>query len=382
MQGASHRAILIAMALVAILGALALPLLWPSSSETPRVEVFHLLKTYPARSGALTINVTGQITPIESAKTVRYRLNDGQWQIVPQEGPRTPPPTFTIEIPPESLKSGENCLYFNVQQVQTPQNDNLACFHYQASALRPEQTDEIDWNTQPLDVQDGRWQVINRSNGSMVRPVPGFEGYDRILNITGAFSGGRRVEATMVFEAATQLGKPFGFGVLPLWGGHPDETGYFPRRGWAYGLAWYYSLQNGVGAEIASKYAQEPFQSTYTYRSYAITPGSRYRLITEALPMHTSSGEYQGYAVRMKWWRGGETEPKSWMSINEYAAQYLPEQNYAVALLAHRSQVEFSSVRVIALDETLAAPFDSTVNVEPTAQFNSIAKLEPASAKK
>jgi hypothetical protein len=309
------------------------------------VELFHILDSYPARSGALTINITGQITPQEVGSTVRYRLNDEPWQKIPQGAPRNPPPAFTIEIDPKRLQGGENCLHFDADKVITPQSGDRACFRYLADSGIP-QTMEIDWRTQPLDVQDGYWQTIETSGEFGVQPTPGFEDYDRILNITGAFAGGRRVEATMLFETQTHKGKPYGFGVLPLWGGHQDQAGHFPRRGWAYGLAWYYSMQKGVGAEIASKFADSPFQQIYTYRTYSIEPGRHYQLITEAVPKHSQSRSYQGYEVRMKWWQSDKDEPEEWMLVNDLVARTLPQQDYAVALLAHRAQVLFSSVKI------------------------------------
>ena len=200
-----------------------------------------------------------------------------------------------------------------------------------------------------LDVQEGLWEVVKLGGEQRVRPVPGFAAYDRILNVTGAFSGARRVGAEIVFRRA--FDRPFGFGVLHLWGGHPDQEGYWPRRGWLYGMAWYMSLY-GVGIEISAKYGAGRRNDVLCYRSFDIEANTRYRVIAECWPEFRLEGTHRCFRQRMKWWRCGEEEPESWLETTDLGKAALPEREYSVALMAHNCEVEFAAVSV----EGLSAP--------------------------
>ena len=317
-------------------------------SQVQHIEIFHLPTSYFARDGALTLNVTGTVhgQGDRERSSIKYRLNEGPWQALPQGKPRVPSPNFTIEIYPEQLQEGDNCIAFTTLRVVNTTREGAACFKYLPRPQEPSTV--IDWTSHPLDVQDGKWETLTRDGATFARPSPGHEDYDRILMATGAFRGGRRVEADFIFRRRSADSKPYGFGILPLWGGHQEDSGHFPRRGWAYGLAWYYSVQNGIGAEIATKVGAGLIMQTNTYQTYKVEEDRRYRMITEAQQLPNDS-ETSRFRVRLKWWADGDVMPEEWITVVESDAKRLPHQAFAVALLAHRAQVEFYSVRIIAL---------------------------------
>ena len=185
-------------------------------------------------------------------------------------------------------------------------------------------------------------------NGPWVRPKPGFEDYDRIVIAAGAFPGGRRVTTDVVFRSFKDDARAFGFGVLPLWGGRPDDPQYSPRRGWNFSIAWYYSTYKGVGEEFSWKKGNEPPRWTSSYRNFDLQPGVRYIVIAEAREVLDANGRHKKYHQRMRWKRNSDGETP-WIELSDDEGGQIPAGEYAVALVAHRCQVEFGPVRVEAL---------------------------------
>ncbi|OOZ41132.1 hypothetical protein BOW53_05235 [Solemya pervernicosa gill symbiont] len=291
----------------------------------------------------LTLNITGTIAGPQ--RDLHYRINGSAWQPIPHDKLRASFPNFTLEIASSQLMIGENCIGFDVpvtyQSMQL--EGRQRCFDYQPRAMQLPFT--VDWADETLNVQDGHWEVVRDQHGATVRPVPGSEDYDRILLVSGAFAGPRRVETQLVFRQATNGKKPFGFGVLPLWGGHPDQPGHYPRRGWRFGLGWYYSRYPGIGVELSEQLVDSPARFAKQLQNFTITPNQPYNLIIEAEWQRDQQPAV--VELRMKWWPEGESEPVHWISVQERAEDVLPSHDYAVALLAHRTQVEFGSVRVM-----------------------------------
>jgi len=179
--------------------------------------------------------------------------------------------------------------------------------------------------------------------------VPGSEGYDRILLVTGAFPAARRVETEVVFRSfcADQIWA--GFGVLPLWGGHLDEPGRRPRRGWLYGVAWFMKPY-GPWCEFSVKRGDQARHDTFAGRTtIEPQPGTRFRIIAECWPETSPLGGHVRYRQRAKIWPMDQPEPRDWIECAEQGGARLPERDYAVALLAHQCQVEFGPVRVLPL---------------------------------
>lgn len=326
-------------ALAAFLVALAAALLLCFS--VPLVEIHHAAETYARRSGDFTVNITGSLGP--HATGAKYRLNGASWRDLRCRAPRVPPPRFTIELDAEELRSGRNSLEIEASLLGMARRLTALCFVYDPAPVVLPRVE--DWSSSDLDVQDGCWETFQLDGQRRVRPRVGHEGYDRIAVVTGAFSGGRRVETDVIFRGNGMDG-PFGFGVLPLWGGRPDEENVLPRRGWNFSLAWYYSYYEAVGQEFSYKRGAEPPAWVATYRNLDLERDVRYFVIVECWPRAGETGEHAGFEQRMKWWREGEPEPGEWMALSDAAGAPLPPGEFCVALISHRSQVDFGPVTV------------------------------------
>jgi hypothetical protein len=195
-------------------------------------------------------------------------------------------------------------------------------------------------------VQDGYWEKIDRGTTVSIRPVPGYEDYDRVVAVTSAFVGGRRIETDVFFHRATNKNRPFGFGLLPLWGGRPDDPNHLPRRGWNFSIAWYYSHYKGVGIEFSYKYGPNAPDWLSTYTNYTIEPNTLYHIVSETWPEVDSSGNHLRYKQRMKWWSNGDPEPATWLELVDSAGCPLQPEPYAIAIVAHRCQVEFGPLKI------------------------------------
>ncbi len=308
----------------------------------PLIRFFHLPQNAEARTGDLTVNVTGELSPwVQSAE---FRVNGGDWVDIPQGGPRLPHHTFTLEIPLVQIRPGRNTLTVRAEAAARSTHSEFHEFNYNDVQQRLPR--EIVWENSDLDVQDGYWETIDVAGEARVRPVPGHEGYDRILLVTGSFGGGRRIETSVTFRGSDPQ-KLWGFGVLPLWAGHPDEAGQRPRRGWRYGLAWFYSRYGGVGVEFADRFGAEEKRWENAYRHLQPVPNTEYRLIVEAWPEFDHAQERTRFRQRLKIWPTAEAEPKRWITIRDESGFLPVEEEYAVALLAHRVQAEFGPVKVV-----------------------------------
>ena len=72
--------------------------------------------------------------------------------------------------------------------------------------------------------------------------------------------------------------------------------------------------------------------------------------VTETWPEVDALGRHLRYVQRMKWWAKDEQEPASWMELADSQGCPLRPGPYAIALMAHRCQVEFGPVRIESLD--------------------------------
>ncbi|NER93205.1 MAG: hypothetical protein F6J86_05095 [Symploca sp. SIO1B1] len=319
-----------------------------SKQQEPLVKIFHLPKHFSRRYGEFTANICGAIA--KQVKQLKYQLNEGEWLEFVQKGNRVPPPLFTLEIRAENLSPGTNQLKIEATPGRgEPEITNLE-FEYDPSPIQLPVT--LDWSTidnRNLEVQDGYWETFAADGGWRVRPKPGFEDYDRLLAVTGAFPGGRRIETDVIFHGHIE-GRLYGFGVLPMWGGHPDQVGVSPRRGWNFGIAWYYSDDQGVGMEFGYKYGKDKPTWVSSYRNFDYQEGVRYLLIAECVPELDEDGKHLRYRQRLKCHAAGEPEPDQWMELTDTEGAPLPPGEYAVGLVAHRCQVDFGSVTVTSIE--------------------------------
>jgi len=176
-----------------------------------------------------------------------------------------------------------------------------------------------------------------------------------ILQAAAAIPVPRAIEVEMVFRR--DLGRrEFGFGVLTLWGGHPDDWTRLPRRGWSFALAWYWSKPGGAGGEISHKQGADAPAWVNTYRSLECPPDGRHRLKAEIVPEFDAQGRHLRHRQRLKWWLLPGPEPAEWLELGDDAGAALPPGDYGIALLAYNCQVEFGPLRVEALPRPASTP--------------------------
>ena len=308
----------------------------------PLVRFTHAPDRFTRRSRDFTANLCGVLTP--SVRNARYRLNDGEWRTVAHLEPRVKAPQFTVELPADELRPGRNRVTFDIRTYRGGVKRTEATFEYDDLPVKLPL--KRDWSDEDLEIQDGHWERIRRDGAWVVRPVPGSESYDRILIAAGAFRGARQVETDVVFRKQIAPGRPFGFGILPLWGGRPDSLGRSPRAGWNFGLTWYYSMYAAVGMEFSFKDADDPPRWVAAYRDIDLVRDSHYRIVARCWSERNSSEKHGRFIQQMKWWPANGMEPHEWLEMSDVPGAPIPEGEYGVALIAHQVQVEFGSVMV------------------------------------
>ena len=325
-----------------VLAALAGALGYWSEGTMPLVRMQTPAERFSRRSGDLTVNLCGALSPL--ARSARYRVNGGRWHVLRGEPPRNYAPFFTIELEAAELRPGANELLIEASGYARlrPSVTRLQ-FEYDPSPVRLPIV--LDWKGRRVEVEEGLWETYGAGGEWRARPKPGYEGYDRIAMVSGAFAGGRRVRVEMVFRGRAGSG-PFGFGVMPLWGGRPDAAHDGPRRGLLFSIAWYSQGFEGVGQQFSMKKGGAPAVWHACSRNFSPRPDSRYVVVAEAWPMHDAAGRPAGYYQRMKLWVSGQQEPAEWVELVCDEGKPLPSGEYAVALIAHRCQVEFGPVLV------------------------------------
>lgn len=274
---------------------------------------------------------------------LEWRINGGGWRQV-GHSKRNPPPRFTVEVPVQSLISGKNELELRgTAPFRSPEVKTIT-FQYDGNPIRLPVT--TTWQKgSNLDVQDGYWEILE---GARIRPVPGHEGFDRTVLVTGAIEGGRRVQTEIVFRGRAK-GPRYGFGIFPLWGGQPDEEDISPRRGYRFSLLWYSNGTWGYGCEFSEKFGAEEPKWVSIYRGIDLERDKTYRLVTETWPEQMPDGRHVRWRQRCKWWPAEDPEPDQWLSISDDLGAPLPPVEYAVAVFAHNSRVEFGQVTVESL---------------------------------
>jgi hypothetical protein len=310
------------------------------------IQINHAPKRFPRRMADFTANICGMLAP--GVTRASYRLNGDLWLPVRHALPRVPSPLFTLELSHEHLRAGENHLEIEAGSFWpgSARREKIV-FAYDPSPITP--PFHMNWAEQELDVQDGQWEKISHDRQVWIRPVPGSENYDRIIVVTGAFAEARRLELELIFRRSTAGENPFGFGVLPLWGGRPDDAGVSPRRGWNFSLAWYYSHYRGVGMEFSYKHGSQPPLWISTYRNLELQPDRAHHLVIETWPEQEANGRHLRYRQRMLWQMQGETGRGEWLELSDTEGATIPPREYGIALIAHRCQVEFGPVKILPL---------------------------------
>lgn len=309
--------------------------------RAPLFRVHHAPEIFEARAGAFSANITGE----RSWRTegLSWRLDGGPPQPLAVWPPRVPWPQFVVEIPATMLLPGDHVLVVEATAPLRPPQIWEHRFRYEPR--HPSGPVVRSWQpAEPLDVQDGHFQRIRRGDGSFwVRPVPGREGWDRTLVVTGAFVGARRVETRLIFRYPTVDHGRFGFGMFPLWGGRPD-VGHRPARGWRFAILWYWGDLPGLQLGFSERVGDAPPVDGPRSWPFLFEPGRIYRLIAEVWP--AADGRW-----RLRARVHPEDEPASvgWFVAEDDNGLFAADEPLGVALFAHRSQVEFGETRVTPL---------------------------------
>ena len=311
-------------------------------SNGPGIVVDHVPREFSHRTGDITANISGRL--LAPVSEIRYRVNSDQWHVARQEGPRVHKPLFCIEMAPHELHGGRNTIQITALSRFSGRTTLSRDFNYNPAPVHLPL--EATWsNSRDLDVESGIWETLAGESGLRLRPKPGFEDYDRIVVAAGAFAGGRRVITDVVFRSSKNDKQAYGFGILPLWGGRPDDKDYSPRRGWNFSIAWYYSHYEGVGEEFSFKKGSDEPRWISSYRNLELQPGVRYRIVAEAREVLDENGRHSRYHQRMQWRKESDGDVP-WIELSDDEGVQIPPGEYAVALVAHRCQVEFGPLRV------------------------------------
>lgn len=307
-------------------------------SGNSKIVVRHISRAYPRRAGHLSVNVIAEVAGGDEA-LVEFSLNNNDWQMVASQSIRSPGGQIVIEMKHDNLIDGNNAL--RLRHKDNPGSVVPLNFLYDSSRIKLPLHRE--WCDADLDVQDGLWETVSVNNQCMVRPVPGHEGYDRLLNVTGAFQGDRRIKTSLIYRSNTN-DIYHGFGVIPFWGGHHDPAWERPRTGWQYGIAWFYASQKGIGVEFSDREGPDNHSWANSFMNFTVEPGELYHLVIEGRIIVEEIAQ-SVLELRMSWTKDGG-EPSPWITVRDIRSNLRSEAEYAVALVAHRSQVEFGPVQI------------------------------------
>lgn len=310
------------------------------------VSVVHLPEIYARRGSSLSANATARIS--KRVTDLRYRVNDHPWhRIVKLSTKRFVNGIVTFEMPMEELAPGRNRLRTEAAAPLRATEQQEFVFSYDpAPVVLPIRR---TWEGEQLEVQDGYWEAVEVEGDWRVRPKPGYEGYDRILLVTGALSGPRRIETYAVFRKALPSKRnEVAFGVLSLWGGHPGSWSKLPRRGWSFAMGQYWSKPGGVGSEFSYYDGTSARQWVNSYRNAPLLENVRYHMVIE-VEQERVQGQHRLYRQRTKIWPDGQPQPDEWLVLTDEEGARIPEGEYAVALFTLDCQVEFGPVVVLPL---------------------------------
>lgn len=318
-----------------------------TSGREGQLEVLHAPARVTRKVMPLTANV---MVRLEGTGSLRQRVNGGPWTPVDASPPRVQHGVVPVEVDPAHLVEDAD----NVVELEAGGRTETVRFRYDSAP--PSLPLRIDWaevGTSGLEVQDGAWEVVAVDGEARVRPVPGTEGYDRILLLSGAFRGGRRVTCDVVLREPVEKGQLWGFGPLPYWAGHPEPEAVRPRRGWCFALSWFYSKYGAFGLEFSRRLGDGPMEWVAAYHSASLQRHEPWRCVVEAYAERREDGELIRNRMRTKWWPVGEAEPDEWLELADRGKARLVEDEFAVAFVVHRCQVEIGPVRIEAVPDVV-----------------------------
>lgn len=297
--------------------------------------------TYSRRHGDFTANIVGEFSHAVVKGT--YSLNGGSPRQLRWHLPRVPKPLFVIELTDAEMRSGKNSVCLTAQCWTGRTVSHVFEFDYDDAPV--DLPVKVNWADCEVDAQDGIWERFEGDLGPSLRLLSGHERYDRIVAVTGAFPIEREIFAELIFRSRKNR-RPFGFGVLSLWGGRPDSRPDCGREGWNFAIAWYYSNYAAVGMEFSYRSGVEDPSWVATYRDWDLRPGERQRLRIVTSLNECNADDDPHIRQRLKWWNSAEEEPDEWMELSDIHGCRLPIAEYGVALIAHNCSVEFGNVSI------------------------------------
>ena len=322
---------------------LALP--WKSKERTkPLILLFHQPADVSRRCDEYTFNVPGELSSL--VFSAKFSLNGNTWRTVHSGQPRYPAPQFCLEFHHQDLIEGKNLL--KIEAKAPLGRRQLIEYQFSYSQHQRQPRDCIWGEYTELEVEDGYWETTHIDSEWRVRPVPGYEGYDKVLLLSEPFGGGRRIETDMILRKVIPSTE-WGFGILPQWGGRPDSEGILPRRGWLFSLVWYFNRYKGYGAEFSERNGIEKAKFNTAYKSSSIEESRKYSVITECRDEKDDENQHIRYVLRFKWWPSDENEPRDWVSLDDKSGWKLPEREYAIGLVCYNCQVDFGPVYISTL---------------------------------
>ncbi len=310
--------------------------------RAPLIAVYPAADKLERRTNEFHATLCGRQSRLTIAH--RWQLNEDKPEKVAHPWPRAEYPEFAIDIPAARLRSGSNVLRLTAISLLGRKQTYEHTFHYDPTPV--ELPLRRDWSGDTLDSQDGYWECLATGNDNRVRPAPGHEGFDRTLVVCGAFTGPREVCTTIHFRQAAVAGRPFGFGLMPLWGGRPLHPDTGEVVGWLFGMAGYYLPHEGAGLEFSRHDGHGEPAWVANYGPLDPRPDGSYRFRVQALDCATSDGPQRVWHMRMKCWAEGQPQPDAWLELTDTDKVGLPEHAYGVAVFAHACQAEFGTVEV------------------------------------
>jgi hypothetical protein len=335
------------------LAGMGIAVLWIGGTQYYRTHDVGLLdfgkgeiRQISRRSGALTANFSGRVG--SGASSLEYSINNGAWIPVDLSSKAFDQETVTLQVPRSLILGGQQLNHVFVRGStwlkETEAEFPVRFVYDDAPPALP-----LVWSAAKgrTESDHGLWVQQARDGDPLIQPVPGTEGYDRILLLSGAFAGARRIRARIVYLQGSlpHPGMLHGYGLIPLWGGNVDEDGVCPRRGWRYGLCWFYSAEQGYGIEFSNKPGAQEHDTVNRYAAFEPQPGRVERILIEAWPTQ-DEGAFSGWHIRAKRWFEDEQEPQAWLQFSDSGGKRLPEQEYAVAFLAHRCSAGIFEARI------------------------------------
>ena len=358
--------------------------------DAPAITVWHGDGDSYGQNGRSVpfVNIVGNVQPANNIDLLRYRVNGGEFQTLtvgpdpgePDEGgPRRvyDPGDFNIEIPFESLNSGNNTVQINARQDDDTTADKTITVNVTKNSAWSLPT-VVNWNDSNnvndlAQVVDGHWTIENDSAiGPSVRSIQ--YGYDRLVSLGSLGWTDYEVTVPVVVKAISNGDLAYttpsngpGVGLIMRWPGHFQVDAEQPFSGWTNlgALGWFHYRTRDSETSTAMQIitASGGFNIEESTAKVLATDSPHYF----KLQVQTSGGTP---TFRMKAWPIAQTEPGGWDLESTLSAD-LPASG-SLLLVAHHVDANFGQVQV--------TPLNYTADVSVNGAANGTASVAPQKA--